>query len=459
MDKRIPFFIKKAKSGDITCAFNDGRKTFWLHSTYDPVKESERFIRKHLNNLTNCNQVIVYGLGCGYHVRELLRQIERDITVWEWNRRFFDFIKSNTTIQDIINNKRISFFVSEDKKCILNYWKNIDIEKSYLIIYPPALHLIPKHLEELKVLLQVYRINSSACLTSEMQLEANFSDNLPKARIDYNQYLNGILHNVPMILVSAGPSLSKSLQTLKSYKNQFFVCCVGTALKPLVINGIIPDIIMITDPSVKLYEQFIDIDAEILSTIPLFYLGTVSPEVVEDIIYPGPKIMLLQKGFKKAEELANKFNIPLIQTGGSVATALLDWMVKLGGNPICFIGQDLAYSDNRTHHPQTHNYLQFTSEYFDNPIEVENYFLNGKVKTSRNLYIYKKWIENYIANCTGISFVNATQGGAYIKGCEHVSLEEFIKKIPKRLDIEDKRSRFNRMVDLVYKEKSLDVNV
>ncbi|MBO8159608.1 6-hydroxymethylpterin diphosphokinase MptE-like protein [Thermosyntropha sp.] len=353
-------------------------------------------------------------------------------------------------IEDILKNKRVAVFVNEDKKYIIDHWKDLDKENSYLLVYNPSLSLIPEHLEEMKVLLQIYRININSFISSEKQLNNNFSINKIKARLDYTQRLNNILYNVPMILASAGPSLSKNLEILKLLQNKFFIGCVGTALKPLLIEGIIPDMVMITDPSEKLYEQFIDVENKILSDIPLFYFGTVAPMVID--AYPGPKIMLLQRGFDSAEELAAEMRMKLIETGGSVATALLDWMVKLGGNPICFIGQDLAYSNNMTHHPETHNFVQFNNEFSYDLLEVDDYFLKGKIKTSRNLFIYKKWIENYVTKHGQVTFINATQGGAFIKGCRHISLKELIDELPEVLDIDNKKRCFKETVKLIYKK-------
>lgn len=454
MDDQYEFFLKETKTGNFTCGCSRDKSVFWLHSTYNPLAEAERWVKSHLSNLQDYEQVIVYGLGCGYHIRELLKQTEykKNITVWEWNKELFEFVKEKGLIEDILNNGRVSLMVSNDRDYIIEQWKGIDGKKSYLIVYTPALKLIPPYLEDLKVLLQMYHINCSTFLVAEEQLNNNFVCNFNSCKIDSKNLLRDIMKGLPGILVSAGPSLSASLPALKKYRDKVFVGAVGTALMPLVKKGIIPDLVMITDPSLKVGEQFLGVDSEILSSIPLFYFGTVAPEVVN--LYPGPKIMLLQEGFKKAEETASRFNVEVIETGGSVATALLDFMVKLGLNPICFIGQDLAYTDNRTHNPDTHNYMEFTNRLSDKLLEVDNYFKNGKVKTSMSLYIYKRWIENYIRKSHKVRFFNATQGGAYIEGCEHVTLPEFIERIFHNWDVSNRREYFKKVVYDVYYNES-----
>jgi len=38
-----------------------------------------------------------------------------------------------------------------------------------------------------------------------------------------------------------------------------------------------------------------------------------------------------------------------VDSGGSVATTILDIAIKMGGNPIILVGQDLAYVDGKNH--------------------------------------------------------------------------------------------------------------
>jgi len=425
--------------------------SFLLHSSYDPCKEAQRFIAQQISEMHGEQKIVVYGLACAYHIRELLKQTEggQRIEIWEWNRNFYDFIKNEIEIEDILEDSRVSLYVSDDKQYILNKWQEIDEHSDYLILHSPSLKIIPDDLKELKTLLQNHQVRKNSILANREQLITNFDINIRNARLDYRGVLTDILKNTPVVLASAGPSLSRNLKDLRKNRDRVLLASVGTALSPLVNVDVIPDLLMMTDSSEKLYEQFADLDADILSSIPLFYLGSVSPEVIDR--YPGPKIMLLQAGMEKAEELLLKANIVPVETGGSVATTLLDFIVKLGTSAVCFIGQDLAYTGQQTHAKGTHNYRQLTVLNTDNLIEVDNYSLDGKVYSPRSLYIYKRWIEHYIAKHQELRFFNATGAGAYIKGCDHVDLKQFIKEMPLEFDIDSKRKEFKAKIDLLYR--------
>ena len=52
-----------------------------IHSTYKPLEEAVRLVDE-FSNKTECQNVI-YGLGFGYHVLELLKRTEGDLLVIE----------------------------------------------------------------------------------------------------------------------------------------------------------------------------------------------------------------------------------------------------------------------------------------------------------------------------------------------------------------------------------------
>lgn len=67
----ISLEIKSAKSGN-PIAVIDG---VHLHSAFNPVKEAELFVENHLNALKQKNKVLVLGLGLGYHVQEIIKNL------------------------------------------------------------------------------------------------------------------------------------------------------------------------------------------------------------------------------------------------------------------------------------------------------------------------------------------------------------------------------------------------
>ncbi len=58
----------------------------------------------------------------------------------------------------------------------------------------------------------------------------------------------GILpDDVPVIVVSAGPSLNKNIEDLKKAVGKACIIATDTAMKPLLNAGIVPDLFVIVD--------------------------------------------------------------------------------------------------------------------------------------------------------------------------------------------------------------------
>ena len=99
----------------------------------------------------------------------------------------------------------------------------------------------------------------------------------------------------------------------------------------------------------------------------------------------------------------------------------------MGCNPIIFVGQDLAFTENRTHSKDTFSQDIIESNSMRN---VEDIYGNT-IHTSKNLYIYLRWIQNRIAVEKEIEFIDATEGGARIKGTRVMKFSEVIDKYSK----------------------------
>jgi hypothetical protein len=448
--QEMSFSLRNTRSGHITCQVTIGKQNVLLHSAYDPVKEARQLVANHIDKISIKERIIIYGLGCGHHIAELVNVTKGSkikIEVWEFNTALYEFIKAENIVDNVLMDSRVSIYVSHNKKEIVEKALHFNLETDYIIMHQASVKLIPEWLKDIKESFEIFQLNISNMLVAKDKLNEHFAMNIKTAKIDrYNLFFN-LLDNIPMVLVAAGPSLQKNINFLKQYNNQVFIGAVGTALQLLVDKGIIPDFFMLTDSKEAMFLQFAQVPDSLQKTIPLFYLSTVMPSVV--LQYGGPKIMLLQQGLEQAEKLANELKTIAVQTGGSVATTLLDWMVQLGAKQICFVGQDLAYSNNETYVPGILCHTKLSDDSLKALKEVDDYFRKGKVRAPGSLYIYKKWIETYVWQHADIKFFNATQGGAYIEGCEHVNFEGFIKKIFFTGDIRLCKEKFQQVVKRV----------
>lgn len=231
----------------------------------------------------------------------------------------------------------------------------------------------------------------------------------------------------PAFIVSAGPSLDKNIDMLKEVKGRGMIMAVDTAIKPLLKKGIVPDIVASVDPH---------------KPLELFqYRGTENLPMLVDINY-NSKIDLLHNGKRFytwsgepfVKEFLEKMGIDLgvIESGGSVACNLFSLAIMSKFETIVLIGQDLAYPNKKGHSSASYdsesNIDIESGKYF----KVEDIYGNH-VYTEGNMNAYRKWFEATISRNPSIRFIDATEGGAKIKGTEIMTLSSAINECCNKL--------------------------
>ena len=100
-------------------------------------------------------------------------------------------------------------------------------------------------------------------------------------------------------------------------------------------------------------------------------------------------------------------------------------MYKMGFETVILVGQDLAYTDNKSHADGTFQ-EKMPVEHTEHMIRVKGNY-QDTVPTLTNLKIYLEWFANYIEGARkhgNFRVINATEGGAFIEGTELMALKE-----------------------------------
>lgn len=227
----------------------------------------------------------------------------------------------------------------------------------------------------------------------------------------------------PGILVSAGPSLNNNIDEIKNAVGKALIVATDTAVKPLLNHGIRPDAVLTIDPS----KPVILFDKEEVWDIPLITMGNGNSQVIEK--HKGRKFFSVSLG-EFDEIMFSKFHkaLPLLETGGSVANNVFSFLRECGCNPIILVGQDLAYTNKRSHADGTFTdkmkELDVTESKY---IEIEDIY-GGKTVTTHDFKHYLEWFEKMIKGHPEITVIDATEGGAKIHGAELMTLKEAVSK-------------------------------
>lgn len=393
-------------------------KKIFLHSSFDPQAEARRYAEQQMKEQGEVT--ILYGFGLGYHVLEmaLLLESTNRLLVFDINLDVFYLALRLLDLTAVLLNQRIEVHISDDLGQLGREFA-AEIAKapdSRLIIHVPSLTTIPEQFEDFKYLLQEVNLRKSISLEYLDAMKANYLVNREIVTHNIGLFFDKF-KGIPIIIVCAGPSLDKNKHLLKGLENKALIICVGHSLKALIKIGVRPHFIITIDPDPLVYKQIEgceDLD------IPFILMATAAANNAQN--YRGPKFLACQELHYLPEHESHY----LISNGGSVSTAALDIAIKMGGRPIIFIGQDLAYTMYR-HHCVDSFHDDVTINPLDTLRRVKGWF-GEDVPTTLGMISFNKWIQSRVRMEKSNVFINATEGGALIEGFLHSSLVQVIEE-------------------------------
>lgn len=266
-------------------------------------------------------------------------------------------------------------------------------------------------------------INTKVCFSNVTAFNVFSNAHFVVEGYKTRQLVDVIPRDIPAIIVAAGPSLNKNIFELRRAKGKAFIIAVDTAIKPLLREGIIPDMFVVVDGR-KPVELIQATGAE---KIPLL----TSVSAAHDLLayHEGKKFFFNENyAYIDAMFAMTGKSFETVPCGGSVATSAFALAYMIGLTHIILVGQDLALTGNKTHADGTFK------EKMDE-IDTSHYMMvKGNIEevvpTRSDFKAYLDWYNYYIAGCKKVcqdfKVINATEGGAYIENTEIMSLKEAI---------------------------------
>lgn len=253
----------------------------------------------------------------------------------------------------------------------------------------------------------------------------------------------------PCIIASPGPSLDKNIHLVPAIRDRVLLMTSSHAMSALSGAGVVPDVCLALDAQDLRYH----FDNCPVEDVNLILGATVHPDLFS---LPARRIMTFG-GNSRLDEwiyrgLGDNAQLP---SGGSVACSALALAAEWGCDPIILIGQDLAFSGDKYYSSlgvdaalkvevsgdgQSFGFAGLGAGLANmvekanrtlaaEPIVETRGYLGGKVQTSGAFERFRTWMTGFVqADTRGLRFLNATEGGAYIDGMEHVSLATAIER-------------------------------
>ncbi len=432
----------RTRSGD-TGVFARGR---FLTSRYDPVKEA----RKELEKITQKaggppKTLCVLGCAGGHLIHAALETGCKDVHVFEPDP---EDLSETLGTEDFTKAIEAGFlrFAAESDKLYFTVSYKLKMEPDLALVISPAYRkAYPEAIRELcERIGTLIRNTDILAQTAAVKMKTWFDyaiENLPvflsHPGIDA---LRGTFAKVPVVIVSAGPSLDKNVHYLKDFRDRVMIISVGTSLWKLDRIGVVPDL------AVALESNDISGQFEGVSFLPQTHLA-LDLKCFPDLwrlptagIFgftgsAGPNQWLLKQTGRDG---------CLVPVGGSVATASFSIAEVLGADPIILIGQDLAFSETGALHAGDIGLLG--AEDIDKELDEKDdeaalakkgiFLVEGyegtPVMTKTNLRNYLLWFEKSVTAITSLGrrAINCTEGGARIRGFEQRPLKEILEELP-----------------------------
>ncbi len=398
-----------------------------MNSEYDPMYEAERWAEKFEFSHRR-STVALLGIGAGYHLSALANKMRPDTMfyVFEPEEDLFSFVCAFEDLTNVIGNPRVQIFVNNEQRG--------------LYVHETMKDVVTFNSETEAISTPFYASNSEfneACdaLGGIMIGQRNYQKKRGRLSLKCRLYAWNHLRNaailpdmrealpegIPAVIVSAGPSLNKNVEVLKKIKGHALIMCSDRALSVLDDHGIEPDIVLSAEPG----KDPAFLDYGVAKSIP--FLCSMQANSESQKLFEGRCIYFHMLHYEQTL-LGEKVEADLggVDLGGNVSGACFVACEKLGIKTIILIGQDMAYLGDKHHADDSDS----GGDDARNLETIELPGVDGGVVYSCAMWReFRDFFERRIKLNSELRVIDATEGGALIRGSEVMTLEDVATNI------------------------------
>jgi len=461
--KHIPQELPKLlKKEDIYNIYYNDRI---LHNAENPLLEAKEIFNSAVNEPVSIH--LIYGLGLGYlfqltslDSKGTVILYEPDLTILKFDFSLIDFS------QDIFKkNVHITDNYDDVVKIIYEHSNTKNIPQ--ILSLPSQNELHKEELED---------------LTRKLQNQiGSFMLDLKFSKEKFYPSLQMLLRNIPnlinetplahfkdaykgktAVVVSAGPTLDRNIETLQKYRKNYILFTVGTALKTLIKNNLTPDFLC----NIETFDNTKQFEGLDLSKINF---------ITEPYSNPNLRNHKYKQRFSHISantpinhlwsEICGE-NIEEYWSKGTVSYTAINSARLLGCDTIILVGQDLAYIEGQcyskdsaykdlvctlnkktqkweikakdlqkfanalSNSPNENVRIETAQRRLDNLNSSLHYVkgIQGDMIPTESVYAaFVKPLSEYAEHYNKVKYINTSLVGAQIDGYENVPLEEALK--------------------------------
>lgn len=432
------FHIEVAANGEKYPVAESEQGVWQLNSRYNPEQAAQTYAKRY-EKIRPYESIVVFGLSDGRALRQMLSYGDETNfwIVYEPSRDFFERLLGEIDLSDIFLHKHLYLLVesAEEIKNILE--STIACNNGSLLQHCilPGYDLLYHEICEMTINEMIVQVVYSRFMRNTvMNFQKEYvqsciqcmSDVLSQSNVyqmrEYFRKKNAC--DLPVIIVAAGPSLNKNIDLLKEAKGKAFILGLDASLRSMEKHAVHPDLAVSVDARVR-DDFFSNVD---IQQMPFFFSNQSKLALIKahkgKHFYDMPPNDLFASLAKKVSD--NEF--VQLGRGGSVSTMAFSLALYLGFRTIIFVGQDLAFTDGQSYNKELVKDPKSNREYIDSRsrVWVEDYHGNP-IETDSQMNMYRFWLEKEIAVLSDeYQIIDATEGGARIKGTKILTLRETI---------------------------------
>lgn len=400
------YSVEYTSVGYMTIRVDDANGSYYLNGNNNPMKDAYSYVAGNIED--EYYRYTLLGAGLFFEAKAIVEcRPDVELDVIEEDAYLLKLAMSYADIEDLIDTGSITI----KQELYKDYVSDANLDDRKILVRKPSI----KHMTDpdAREVISRYFMNIMSREEQRYFLERNYRNNVSSGdNIKSVDECRGLFERRRVYLVAGGPSLDLIVDELHNRPPNSSIMCVGTSAAKLMNQGIVPDMVIITDASDNMFRQIHDV-LDVKKT-KLLYLSTANDKAVRG--FKGNKYLICQHGMPKAEKFADEHGYSLFETGGSVATAALDICLRFQCSEIVCMGLDLAYTNNKTHASDT---LGERGLFDESQIYYDVKGVRGdSIKTSENLHAYHVWIEQRIENEQNVKMINISNG-AFIHGMEN----------------------------------------
>ena len=424
VDSSSTYRTVTSRDGSPNIEIQKDDRTVAIHSLYNPEKEAAGWLKSIEQKLENCGDVLVVGIGLGYHLQYLLKKYPtKKYYIYEPDIHLLHLSCKLRDLRDILSHPGvITLAVGEEDYVLTQLLSSISslvTDKFEEVTIPIYKQLFGETINKLhtmsKQILLQYRSNYITQYYFEKAWFQNIIYNIDKVLASKPIVsLENACSEIPAIIIGSGPSLREDIEYIKKLGTKALIIAAGSSVQALVHYGITPHLVVSMDGGEPNLKVFQNVDS---THIPLLFATTIHHGIVEQ----NHKWRLFTRlnldevtpyFFSNSEEDIE----PSFISTGTVTGTCIQFAAFLGCKKIYLTGQDLSYPNDEYY---TDGVKHIEEEAKKSTINAANEWVKnvhgGKNRTTEKMLVTLKDIEILLSVLTDIEFVNTSSKGAAIK--------------------------------------------